>query len=694
MISANNQTRLFYEHASKLLVSSTIEEIAEHCIDIMENVINADISDFMVIEGKVLKNLITRPELDEMRLPLDGPGITVKAASTGKPELVNDLELIDYYVPGSLRTRSELVVPIIVDKQVYGVLNIEDTKPNNYTKHTLDLMEALASQVAIAVKSLKRFQGIKSIQSYTRDFIRQDSFTEIAELTFNVLSATIDVFYGSFHVVEGDTIHEMYTVGTTLKPFHQHIESRGVIPRAYRTKETQIIDDVTHDPDYNDEPVPEGVHIHSELAVPVIHENKVIAVLNLEDPNIARFTIDDKTIVEIIADIISAWHENKLLMEKNLSNQEIETRYRNLFELTPIAIMIFTSLGFVSSCNQATLELTGYTLDFILGKHLSELSTFSSNTSALLLNKMMQVVQGDRVDRLEFEFTRMDGSECWGVAYGRPITKASGVHDVLVMVEDITETKRRDEEKILYEAQIAEQKVRAEHAMEMDRMKTNFVSTATHEIRTPLTSIVGYMDLIEEAITKKDLQLGLTYFETLKRNVNRLSLITDNLLDLQRFQKNRVEIHNEKVSIPELIDEALKEIAPLNKNKKLRIHSYIRVYEPEMCADRIRINQVLINLLNNAIKFSPEESTASITVEEDELCYIFSVADKGIGLSPGEIGKLFEPFPDIDPVVKGKGTGIGLSICKGNVELHGGTIWAESPGEGKGSTFHFTIPKP
>lgn len=110
--------------------------------------------------------------------------------------------------------------------------------------------------------------------------------------------------------------------------------------------------------------------------------------------------------------------------------------------------------------------------------------------------------------------------------------------------------------------------------------------------------------------------------------------------------------------------------------------------------DRSRISQVLINLLSNASRFSPEDSTVKLKVTEKEDSVMVSVEDEGIGLSEENMGELFKPFPQIDrPTVTEKSTGLGLSICKGIVELHGGEIWAESEGRGEGSTFYFTLPK-
>jgi two-component system sensor histidine kinase KdpD len=142
-----------------------------------------------------------------------------------------------------------------------------------------------------------------------------------------------------------------------------------------------------------------------------------------------------------------------------------------------------------------------------------------------------------------------------------------------------------------------------------------------------------------------------------------------------------------------LLDEIIEEVKPLIAEKDQKLEVKIPEELPEISADKIRIGQVLLNIIENAAKFSPEETEIKITIEEKDDLVRVSVEDEGIGLSNEDKGKLFEPFPDIEKPDFYGGTGLGLSICRGIVEMHGGEIWAESEGRGEGSTFIFTIPK-
>lgn len=240
------------------------------------------------------------------------------------------------------------------------------------------------------------------------------------------------------------------------------------------------------------------------------------------------------------------------------------------------------------------------------------------------------------------------------------------------------------------ELRLMTEKVRTEQEQELNQLKTRFMSTATHEIRTPLASIQGYIEII------KDIEGGLNenqrnYFDVIHRNVRRLTVLTDDLLDLQCLEENRIALNIEPVHIPDIVTELEEEFSPILSEKDQSLD--VSIFEGEWSLDRLRVMQVLINLLSNASKFSPMGSSIKLAISEAEEGLRFDVKDQGIGVDNIDLEKLFDPFPGI--LVKGntQGTGLGLSICKGIVLLHKGRIWAESDGLGKGMTFSFTIPR-
>ena len=167
--------------------------------------------------------------------------------------------------------------------------------------------------------------------------------------------------------------------------------------------------------------------------------------------------------------------------------------------------------------------------------------------------------------------------------------------------------------------------------------------------------------------------------------------LSDDLLDVQRLEMGKMNPVLTEVLVSDLVNELKSTIHPFISDKKHKIEYKVPEGHSIKC-DSSRIMQVLINLVTNAIKYSPDGGEIIISVEKKNDSTLFSVQDHGLGLSVDDLDKLFKPFPDIHEKRVRQGTGLGLNISKGIVELHGGEIWAESEGEGKGSVFRFTIP--
>ena len=221
-----------------------------------------------------------------------------------------------------------------------------------------------------------------------------------------------------------------------------------------------------------------------------------------------------------------------------------------------------------------------------------------------------------------------------------------------------------------------------------------FIYMATHELKTPLTSIKGYMDLIQKHLETgqggPELNELMYMVGVVTRNTDRLDALLNDILEIQRLIEGRLEISMAEHDVAEFLQQVAEDLTTtLNKRSQcLQVESGVE----SLVFGRQRLAQVLQNLIQNSSKFSPDGSTIQLRVEKMNDAVMFSVTDEGVGLSPKDISKLFKPFPKIKKPGSYEGTGLGLSICNGIVELHGGEIWAESPGTGQGSTFFFTIP--
>jgi two-component system, OmpR family, sensor histidine kinase VicK len=224
-----------------------------------------------------------------------------------------------------------------------------------------------------------------------------------------------------------------------------------------------------------------------------------------------------------------------------------------------------------------------------------------------------------------------------------------------------------------------------------DKMQNEFINIASHEMKTPTQSILGYAELLEDSFKKNE------EVEAIKRNAERLQKLATNLLDVTRIESQTLKLRKETVNINEKIANVKKDFE--NQSPRLRTVKILLVEPVEnnpiyVLADRVRLYEVLANLLSNAIKFT-QKGTISISADiirsninnnTDEV--IIRIRDTGVGINPEIQPRLFTKFATRSD----KGTGLGLFISKGIVEAHGGRIWAENNSDGKGATFSFTLP--
>lgn len=227
------------------------------------------------------------------------------------------------------------------------------------------------------------------------------------------------------------------------------------------------------------------------------------------------------------------------------------------------------------------------------------------------------------------------------------------------------------------------------HEHEVNKMKTELVSTVSHELRTPLSSILGFSELL----LNKDMdeQRQKRYLETIHSEANRLTALINDFLDLQRMESGRQSYSIEDVSVNTVAEKAVSYLRIQSPRHTLKIQDL--TYSSIVRADYDRVLQVFMNLIGNAIKFSPEGGNVNITLLNQQDAIVVSIADEGIGIPSDTIGHLFEKFYRFDNSYSRKigGTGLGLSICKEIIQDHNGQIWVSSE-ENVGTTIFFSLP--
>jgi PAS domain S-box-containing protein len=398
------------------------------------------------------------------------------------------------------------------------------------------------------------------------------------------------------------------------------------------------------------------------------------------------------------------------LERANRALQEGERKYRELVESANSIILRWTRDGTITFLNEFGQRFFGYTAEEIIGRPVMGTIVPSTESEGRDLRRLMEQIRTDpqSYEQNINENIRRNGDRVWIAWTNRVVSDAEGnVSGILSIGTDITERKRAEEavrelnatlEQRVAErtAELAVAKDRAEAA---DRLKSAFLATMSHELRTPLNSIIGFTGILLQDLAgplTAEQRKQLTMVRDSARHL--LALIND-VLDISKIEAGQLEVIIEPFDLRASLEKVLGLVRPLAEKKGLALDIRLAPEIGSFDSDARRVEQILINLLNNAVKFTDE---GGITLEAGYAPYPFraprtalriSITDTGIGIKPEDLQSLFQPFHQIDTGLtrRHEGTGLGLAICRRLAELLGGEIRAESEW-GKGSVFSLILP--
>jgi len=378
--------------------------------------------------------------------------------------------------------------------------------------------------------------------------------------------------------------------------------------------------------------------------------------------------------------------------------RQSEERFRLLVEGVPdYAIFMLDVNGAVVTWNVGARRMKGYAAAEIIGRHFSIFYPAEVRDSGWPEYELQVAAEKGRfVD--EGWRVRKDGTTFWANVTitalrddsGRPIGFAK-------LTRDLTESKRtqavelvsRQREELLGAERNA--RIAAQHAT---RIKDEFLATLSHELRTPLSAIVGWTHVlrrIHETGEPKDVTRAI---DAIDRNAKAQTRLIDDLLDLSRIMAGKLRLDLDRVAIQDVVNTAIDSVTPAARAKGIALQVQGEMTRTTFSADSARLQQVVWNLLMNAVKFTPNGGTVTILLRGSDAHVELSVSDTGVGIAPSFLPHVFDRFSQNDSSTTRAfgGLGLGLAISRQLVELHGGSIDAHSPGEGMGSTFVVRLP--
>jgi len=369
--------------------------------------------------------------------------------------------------------------------------------------------------------------------------------------------------------------------------------------------------------------------------------------------------------------IYKAIIETGLVKPYNLlfrSLKQSEEQYRDLYEEAPNAYFSVGVDSLIKRANRSAAELLGYSRDKLVGRPVAELYADTLNGKVKWRVIFRRFLAGEEIRDEELEMRRADGGRVWVSLSMRPIRdKGGNVIASRSEIVDITKQKK------------------------LDQLKDDFISLVSHELRSPMTVIMGALSTVlseganlSEEETRQLLKDAALESET-------LSHLLGNLLELSRFQAERLVLHAEAIDVKKVIQDAINRV-----ERQSSAHQFVLSVSrklPPVYADPLRLERIIYNLLENAVKYSPQGGEIKVMVKPNKEHLVIGVSDRGIGISPADQAKLFAPFQRLEESRPSgtRGVGLGLLVCQRLVEAHGGRIWVESK-PGHGSTFFFTLP--
>lgn len=572
---------------------------------------------------------------------------------------------------------------IVVSSTLSRLYN-EEGKPNGFLAVDRDISEQVAIERALEQQNVY----LDSLNKTALALIDRLNLDELLETVLTRAAALVKVKDALIYLLDSTT-HEMKVrVGLgQCKPMvgMKATSGEGIAGKVWWTGTSINVRDYTTWSERIQLPIFDD--FHAVIGLPLRAGGRVVGVVGLiyMDPELF-FDQDDEQILSRFAELASIALDNSLLfqaaqtelgerarIEQRLTelNSDLELRVMQRTQelrdqqrqLTAILDamgegVMYTEQSQIRYTNRAMAEMTGYPVDELIGQPRTVLM------GTLLPRRKTDTNQ----------FNAVISSQTWR---GTTIIKRKD-HTEFEAALTLTHLSGENSSDVLLVRDITEEK-------QLENQKSQFIANASHELRTPLTNIKTRLYLIRRQ--PENSQEHLTVVE---RVTNRMSQLVDDLLDVARFERGAIRMFRQDVELQGVINEVLELQRPEAQRKKITLDSHLWAELIVVSGDPDRLTQVIINLIVNAINYTPENGTITIRLEKNNHDALLHIQDTGIGIAPENMGRIFEPFFRASEGTV-RGTGLGLNISREIVRLHGGDITVHSK-VGQGSTFVVRLP--
>ncbi len=614
---------------------------------------------------------LTGINLSDFKIPLKKGNIFYEILSENKPRLLNskieilkmmrdatENKILKKFAPTIvkvLKINSTMLIPLTSEKEYIGLIDISREYP--FTKADLYRFENIAKQLNVAVekvilKESKKISEEKYHELYER--LRDGSATVSMDGKIIEFNSTFLDMLG----YEPDEICNLTYEDITPKKWHkmeQNIIREQVLIQGFSE---------LYEKEYIRK---DGMIIPVELTTYLLQDKD-------ENPT---------GLWAIVRDITDRKKAEKKLLE---SREYFQTLFNTIID--PVAIV--DSKGKILELTDKVVEMTGFERKELIGNNFLLTKFASKKTKAILLEKLIKRMGGEKIPPYEIEVLTKDGNKL-PVEINAARIDYFGKKADMVVFRDVTERKNA-ELKLRELNKTLEKKVekRTDEINKLLKQKDDFIKQLGHDLKNPLNPIVNLLPIVEK---REQDPKSREMLQTINRSVNHMKNLVIKTIKLAQLNSPNVDFSFEDTNLLERVNTVIEKNKLTLDNNHIDVENFIN---KDICvnADKLRLDEVFDNLIDNAIKYSQNGSNIVIKAEDNQDFVTISVKDTGIGMNREEISHIFDEFYKADPSRHDfDSSGLGLPICKRIVEKHGGRIWAVSSGKGKGTTMFFTLQK-
>jgi PAS domain S-box-containing protein len=582
-------------------------------------------------------------------------------------------ELI-WQVPGGSANRKTswgvvLALPLEAENQINGLIEIYDKNPQrNFSPDDIQLCRILAAQTALALERARLFDETRQrlnevatlytlAQQYSSDLQLQNLLDTICDSLRNALGCRGCCIFLYDSASQTLAIKAASGLKSHWRKMAKLKVGEGAAGQAVAEARTIYLPDTRQDPAF----IFFDEEVLSLLVTPLFAHGQVIGTINVDDSQPYAFDSTQERLLTIIAAQAAIAIENAQLFAKVTKEQK---QTHAILQFMADGLLLINAAGVIVTCNPALAMMLGLHPGQIIGQKLNEpgLHPYLAEITATNMQRARTGVLSREVTiQTAHPRTLQIFSTTVTDDTGNPAGEVRVVHDI---------TRER----------------------ELEQLKDDFMSTVSHELRTPLFSIQGFAQIMLED-GNLDPATRTEFLSIIQSQAVQLSQMVNNLLDLSKFDEGKLEIEHKPVALLDVIHKTTLKLQGFAHQQKVKLITQLPASLPSLNGDTQRLEQVLTNLIGNAIKFTDAGGKVYISASTSDTEILVQIKDNGIGIPAEALERIFSRYYQVEDKSErsARGSGLGLHIAQRIVKGHGGRIWAESE-SGRGSTFYFTLP--